>query len=79
MLFRLLARYKLDQRTSALLPTTRGRKRGTFTLGKKREEIISTEIRKFYLTREKRPVAALHFEIIRTSDGMYRRSACSER
>jgi len=63
MMFRLLARYREDQRTSALLPKTPGRKRGSSGLGKEREEIISAQIRKFYLTREKRPVAALHREI----------------
>jgi hypothetical protein len=63
MMFRLLARYKEDQRTSALLPKAPGRKPGTSVLGKEREEIISAQIRKFYLTREKRPVAALLREI----------------
>ena len=63
MMFRLLARYKEDQRTSALLPKAPGRKPGTSVLGKEREEIISAQIRKFYLTREKRTVAALLREI----------------
>jgi putative transposase len=63
MMFRLLARYREDERTSALLPKTPGRKLGTSVLGKEREEIISAQIRKFYLAREKRPVAALHREI----------------
>jgi hypothetical protein len=60
MMFRLLARYKEDQRTSALLPKAPGRTPGTSVLGKEREEIISAQIRKFYLTREKRPVGSSH-------------------
>jgi putative transposase len=60
MVFRLLARYKEDQRASSLLPQTSGRKP---VLNKEQERIITPQIRDFYLTRERRPVAALHREI----------------
>lgn len=63
MVFRLLARYREDRRLSALLLHPRGRKRGSGGLREEQEQIITGQIRKFYLTREKRPVAALHREI----------------
>jgi putative transposase len=63
MVFRLLARYKEDNRLSALLLHSRGRKRGSGGLREEQEQIITGQIRKFYLTREKRPVAALQREI----------------
>jgi putative transposase len=63
MVFRLLARYKEDQRARSLLPQTSGRKPGTSVLNKEQERIITAQIRDFYLTRERRPVAALHREI----------------
>jgi putative transposase len=63
MVFRLLARYKEDQRASSLLPQTSGRKPGTSVLKKEQERIITAQIRGFYLTRERPPVAALHREI----------------
>jgi hypothetical protein len=52
-----------DRRLSALLLHPRGRKRGSGGLREEQEQIITGQIRKFYLTREKRPVAALHREI----------------
>jgi hypothetical protein len=64
MVFRLLARYKEDQRASSLLTQTSGRKPGTSVLNKEQERIITAQIRDFYLTRERRPVAALHREQI---------------
>ena len=63
MVFRLLARYREDRRLSALLLRSKGRKRGSGGLQKEQEQIITAQIRKFYLTRERRPVAALHREI----------------
>lgn len=63
MVFRLLARYREDRRLSALLLHPRGRKRGSGGLREEQEQIITGQIRKFYLTRERRPVAALHREI----------------
>jgi|ERR1700722_3996925 len=63
MVFRLLARYKEDQRASSLLPQASGRKPGSSVLRKEQERIITVQIRGFYLTRERLPVAALHREI----------------
>jgi putative transposase len=64
MVFRLLARYKEDRSVSALLLRPRGRKRGSGGLQKEQEQIITAHIRKFCRARERRPVTALHREIV---------------
>ena len=52
MVFRLLARYREDRRLSALLLHPRGRKRGSGGLREEQEQIITGQIRKFYLIRK---------------------------
>jgi hypothetical protein len=64
MVFRLLARYKENQSVDALLLRPRGRKRGSGGLQKEQERIITAHIRKFCRVRERRPVTALHREIV---------------
>ena len=58
-LSRAMAKYREDRRLSAVLLNPRGRKRGSGGLRKEQELIITGRIRKFYLARERRPVAAL--------------------
>jgi putative transposase len=64
MLFRLVARYREDPRTSTLLLKTPGRKSGSRVLDKRQEEIIHSSIERFYLRPERPSLAALHREII---------------
>jgi hypothetical protein len=59
MVFRLLAKYREDRRLSAVLLHPRGRKRSSGGLREEQELIITGQILKFYLTRERRPLAAL--------------------
>lgn len=60
MVYRLLARFRKARETTALLPRTAGRKPGSRFLKKEQERIIEELIRRFYLTRQKPSVAALH-------------------
>ena len=52
-LYRLLARFRASEVTSALLPSRRGRPRGARTLDERREAIIAETITKFYLKPER--------------------------
>ena len=59
MLYRLIARYKDDGRTSALLPRKRGRRAGTSQLKPDAESIVGSGIERWYLTRQKPSVSNL--------------------
>ncbi len=63
MVFRLLARYRRKRCTSVLAPEPRGRKRGSRVLDPSLEKITETEIKDFYLRREKPSLASLHREV----------------
>lgn len=61
--WRALAVLKQDSRTSALLPSSRGRKSGCRVLDTDRELIVADLIDKEYLTREKPSLAHLHGKV----------------
>ena len=63
MVFRLLARYRRERRTSALIPERRGRKPGSHVLETEQERLIKTAIENFYLRPERPTLAALHREL----------------
>lgn len=63
MVFRLLARYRRQRLTSALVPERRGRKPGIHVLDTKRENLINAVIDDFYLCPERPTMAALHREV----------------
>ena len=58
--YRLLTRFKNSREASSLLPTTPGRKRGAKELSDDQEKLIDKLIEKFYLSRQRPSVAALH-------------------
>ena len=60
MVYRLLARFRLSQQTTALLPSKPGRKPGAKELDVDQEKIVSRLIGQFYLSRQKPSIAALH-------------------
>jgi putative transposase len=64
MVFRLVARYRREHRTSALIPETPGRKPGSRVLGIKQEQLIEAKIKDFYLRPERPSLAALHRELL---------------
>jgi putative transposase len=64
MVFRLVRRYRLEHRTSALIPERRGRKLGSRILEGEQEQLIQAKIRDFYLCAERPTLAALHREIL---------------
>jgi len=63
MVFRLVARYRRQRRTSALIPERRGRKPGIHVLETKQEKLIKTVIEDIYLRPERPTIAALHREV----------------
>ena len=63
MVFRLLARYRRERRTSALIPERRGRKPGSHVLETQQEQLIRQAIENFYLLPEQPTLAALHREL----------------
>jgi len=64
MVFRLVSRYRLEHRTSALIPERRGRKLGSHILGNEKEQLIQAKIRGSYLCPERPTLAALHRELL---------------
>jgi putative transposase len=60
MVYRLLARFRLSQEATSLLPSKPGPKLGARQLQPKQEGIVETLIRKFYLSKQKPSVSALH-------------------
>jgi putative transposase len=60
MIYRLLARYREDSRTSALLAETVGRRKGSLSLHRRVEAIVTQYIENFFLKPERPSVAALH-------------------
>ena len=58
--YRLLARFKDSREATSLLPAAPGRKNGAKELGVDQEKIIHAWIEKFYLSRQRPSVAALH-------------------
>jgi putative transposase len=60
MVYRLLARFRLSEQATSLLPSKPGRKPGTKELGVNQEKVVDRLIRQFYLSRQKPSVAALH-------------------
>ena len=57
--YRLLARFRTSEVTSAVLPEQSGRKRGSRFLDKRREAIIAREITSFYLKPERPRISQL--------------------
>jgi putative transposase len=51
--YRMLARFRAAEVTSALMPSRRGRPRGARSLDQRREAIIASEISRFYLKPER--------------------------
>jgi putative transposase len=64
MVSRLVRRYRLEHRTSALIPEHRGRRLGGRILEGEQEQLIRAKIRDFYLFPERPTLAALHREIL---------------
>ena len=60
MIYRLVARYRSDPHTSALLSRSAGRRSGTLLLGQRMEQIMAHAIKTFFLTPERPSVTALH-------------------
>lgn len=60
MIYRLLARYREDSCTSALLAETVGRREGSLSLHGRVEAIVTQYIEDFFLKPERPSVAALH-------------------
>jgi putative transposase len=60
MVYRLLARFRLSQDATSLLPSKPGRKPGSKELTVDQERIVGRLIRQFYLSRQKPSVAALY-------------------
>jgi putative transposase len=60
MVYRLLARFRVSEHATSLLPLKPGRKPGTKELDVDQERVVSRLIRQFYLSRQKPNVAALH-------------------
>jgi putative transposase len=60
MVYRLVARYRRDPHTSALLSHSPGRRSGTRFLGERMEQIVAQAIKTFFLTPERPSVTALH-------------------
>jgi putative transposase len=60
MVYRLLARFRLSEQATSLLPTKPGRKPGSKELAVEQEKIVDKLIREFYLSRQKPTVTALH-------------------
>ena len=60
MVYRLLSRYRQSLQTASLLPSKPGPKRGSKELKPAQEQIIDSLIHKFYLSKQKPSVAALH-------------------
>ena len=60
MVYRLLARFRLSEQATSLLPSKPGRKPGAKELGVDQEKVVDRWIRQFYLSRQKPTVAALH-------------------
>ena len=58
-LYRLLNKYRKDQRASSLLPQKPGPSKGVFLLPSRVEEIIQTAIRNYYLSKQKPRVSKL--------------------
>jgi putative transposase len=58
--YRLLARFKDSRETSSLLPSKAGKKNGSKELAVDQEDIIAQLIDKFYLSRQRPSIAALH-------------------
>ena len=65
MVYRLLARFRLSEQATSLLPSKPGRKPGAKELGVDQEKVVDRWIRQFYLSRQKPTVAALHRAIAR--------------
>jgi putative transposase len=57
--YRLLARFRAAEVTSAIMPARRGRPRGSQSLDQRREAIISREISRFYLKQEQPRLSGL--------------------
>ena len=60
MIYRLVARYRSDPHTSALLSRSAGRRSGTLLLSQRMEQIMAHAIKTFFLTPERPSVTALH-------------------
>jgi putative transposase len=60
MIYRLVARYRRDPRTSSLLSETRGRKKGSIVLDNQVTTVIERSIKVFYLKPERPSIADLH-------------------
>src|SRR4051794_15964157 len=60
MLYRLLARYRRDPHTAALVVGSAGRKTGSQIFDQRIQTIVGDCIRSFYLTAEKPTVMALY-------------------
>jgi putative transposase len=60
MVYRLVARYRRDPHTGALLSHSPGRRSGTRLLGERMEQIVAQAIKTFFLTPERPSVTALH-------------------
>jgi putative transposase len=58
--YRLLARFKNSREATSLLPAKSGKKNGSKELSVDQEKIIDELIDKFYLSRQRPSVAALH-------------------
>jgi putative transposase len=58
--YRLLARFKESREATSLLPVTPGKKSGSKELSVDQEKVIDELINKFYLSRQRPSVAALH-------------------
>ena len=58
--YRLLARFKNSKEATSLLPVKSGKKNGSKELSVDQEKIIDELINKFYLSRQRPSVAALH-------------------
>jgi putative transposase len=60
MIYRLVARYRRDPRTSSLLSETRGRKKGSIVLDDQIATVIKQSIKVFYLKPERPSISDLH-------------------
>jgi putative transposase len=60
MIYRLVAHFGRDPRTSSLLSETRGRKKGSIVLDNQVTAVIERSIKVFYLKPERPSIADLH-------------------
>lgn len=65
MIYRLLVRFRTAEQATSLLPSKPGPRPGAKQLEPDQEKIIERLIRRFYLSRQKPSIAALHREVAR--------------